>query len=72
MIPEFHPNFVLLSYGIAFIGVYVAVSATEQLRSVFLKYRNPTNLQKFPWLVLNGICVGIIAFWGMHYVVVAV
>lgn len=26
MIPEFHPNFVLLSYGIAFIGVYVAFS----------------------------------------------
>lgn len=66
MILEFNSNIVLLSYGVAFIGIYVAVSAAEQFRGIFLKYRNPTFIQKLPWLSLNGIGVGVVAFWGMH------
>lgn len=65
---EFSSNIALLGFGIAYIGVYVAVCVTEQLRGIFLKYRNPTFLQKTPWIMLNGICVGIISFWGMNYV----
>ena len=57
--------FLHLSYGVTFIGIFVAVSAAEQFRGIFLKYRNPT-FGKLPWLTLNGIGVGIVAFWGMH------
>lgn len=66
MIPEFNPNIVLLAYGVAFIGVYMAVCAAEQLRGEFLKHRKPTVAQMLPSLLMLGFSVGGVSFWGMH------
>ncbi len=66
MIPEFNPNIVLLAYGVAFIGVYMAVCAAEQLRGEFLKHRKPTVAQMLPSLLMLGVSVGGVSFWGMH------
>lgn len=66
MIPEFNINIALLTYGVAFSSAYIAVSAAEQLRCEFLKYRKPTFYQMFPYLMMFGVAVGGVSFWGMH------
>ncbi len=40
MVPEFNGNIVLVSYGVTFTSLYVALCAAEQLRGEFLNLRN--------------------------------
>mmetsp|Transcript_10660 Transcript_10660/g.11507 ORF Transcript_10660/g.11507 Transcript_10660/m.11507 type:complete len:358 (-) Transcript_10660:328-1401(-) len=68
MIAEFDPSIVVLSYGVAFIGVYISICACEQLRGIYLKYGNPKIEDIIAWLMLIGISIGGGAMWGVHFV----
>lgn len=68
MVPEFNVNIVLLSYGVVFTSLYVALCAAEQLRSEFLKSQKPKFIQMLPWLLMIGVAVGGVSFWAMHMI----
>ena len=68
MVPEFNVNIVLLSYGIAFTSLYVALCAAEQLRGEFLKSQKPKSIQMLSCLLMIGVAVGGVSFWAMHMI----
>lgn len=68
MIGEFNPNIVLLSFGVSFLGAYVAISACEQLRGIYLKYNQPKINVILPWLILIAVSIGGVAIWSMHFI----
>jgi NO-binding membrane sensor protein with MHYT domain len=68
MIPEFDPSIVILSYGVAFLAVYMSICACEQLRGIYLKYGNPRIQHIIYWLTIIGISLGGAGMWGVRYI----
>jgi NO-binding membrane sensor protein with MHYT domain len=80
----FNVNLVLLSYAISFLGAYLTISLSEQLRIFHLynKDDSPTALagsssilvkiqrffHKYKWFGLMGISLGGVGIWCMHFI----
>lgn len=63
---DYSPSIVVLSYFIAFLGSYVAISLCEQLRICYMYSKNRFNVVK--WFLLTGVAVGGVAIWAMHFI----
>lgn len=73
---RFDAPMVLLTFGLAFLGIYLAVGIAEQLRLSFIDDRIVHGLNirisrrkiHMLYLMFCAISVGVISIWGMHYV----
>eukprot|EP01038_Epipyxis_sp_PR26KG_P008943 gene8943-12060_t len=62
-----NPYIILLSFAIAFVGSYIAVSLCEHIR-LGKKDCPSTNFKKQITLILTSCSLGGVAIWGMHFV----
>lgn len=73
---RFDASMVLLTFGLAFLGIYLAVGVAEQLRLSFIDDRVVHGLNirisrrkiHMLYLMFCAVSVGVISVWGMHYV----
>ena len=64
---HFNVQRVLISYGISFLGAYLATSLCEQLRASYLVGRGKI-LYDLKWFSLMGISLGGVGIWCMHFI----
>lgn len=76
---EFDPAVVVLSFGISFLGAFIAVSICENLRQSMIEdsYISAEGPQKnafahkrdhFLHLMLMSLSIGTVGIWGMHFI----
>lgn len=64
----YNPSVVILSFGIAFTGSYLAISICEQYRQCRLKNVQSKLLSPLGYLMIMSICLGGVGIWCMHFV----
>ena len=64
----YNPSVVVLSFGIAFTGSYLAISICEQYRQCRLKNVQSKLLSPLGYLMIMSICLGGVGIWCMHFV----
>lgn len=68
---NFHFNLLLLSFGLAFLGSYVAICLIEQLRSSYLHGEKLRWSIRLKWLVVIGISFGGVGMWSVDQIMLA-
>lgn len=68
IVQTFSPGLVLLSYGVAFLGSYVAICLCEQLRTSYLHGEKNNLWVRGPWLLSIGVSLGGVGIWCMHFI----
>ena len=68
MYGDFDATQVVLSFGISFLGAYIAICGCEQLRGIYLKDSSPSAGQVVPWFLLIGSALGGVGIWSMHFI----
>ena len=63
----FHGEYIALSFGLAFVGAYVAIHICEQFR-LSSRENQSKILSRRMLLVLMACCIGGVAVWSMHFV----
>eukprot|EP01038_Epipyxis_sp_PR26KG_P008942 gene8942-12059_t len=66
---KYNPYIILLSFAIAFVGSYIAVSLCEHVR-LDKKDCPSTNFKKQITLILTSCSLGGVAIWGMYFVAI--
>jgi NO-binding membrane sensor protein with MHYT domain len=66
---HFHGEYVALSFGFGFVGAYVGVHLSEQLR-LYHKSNNAKTISRnmYPVILLMACSIGGVAIWAMHFV----
>ncbi len=64
---DYNVSRVLISYGISFLGAYLATSLCEQLRASYLVGRGKI-FNDLKWFSLMGISLGGVGIWCMHFI----
>ena len=62
-----HPEYIALSFGLAFVGSYCGIHLCEQFR-LCSKENKPKLISKSSLMILMAISIGGIAIWSMHFV----
>ena len=65
---EYDKAIIAVSFGIAFIGSYLATSITEQLRLSYVLSAFVTHQHVTRWYVLMGLAMGAVGLWGTHII----
>jgi NO-binding membrane sensor protein with MHYT domain len=64
----YEPSIVALSFGIAFLGSYLAISVCEQYRQLRLGVVDEKRVPQWWYLVVMAVCLGGVGIWCMHFV----
>lgn len=67
----FNSNLIILAFGLAFLGTYVAICLAEQLRSSYLHGDKDKLWIRLKWLVAIGISFGGVGMWSVEQIILA-
>lgn len=65
---SYHSSVILLSFGIAFLGSYIAITACEQYRLCRIGIVQSQYIPPFAYLIVMALCLGGVGIWCMHFV----
>lgn len=68
MMDHYNPEVVVLSFSIAFLGSYMAISMCEQYRQCRIGLVESRHVPTFAYLGIMAVCLGGVGIWCMHFI----